>query len=26
MLGDGIKKIYGSEIPIAQKLRKVIDT
>ena len=26
MLGDGIKKIYESEIPIAQKLRKVIDT
>tara|TARA_R100000963_G_C4633601_1_gene98118 strand:+ start:525 stop:1352 length:828 start_codon:yes stop_codon:yes gene_type:complete len=26
MLGDGIKKIYESEIPIAQKLRKVINT
>ena len=26
MVGDGIKKVYESEIPIAQKLRKVTDT
>lgn len=25
MLGDGIKKVYGSEVPIAEKLRKVND-
>ena len=26
MLGDGVKKVYESEIPIVQKLRKVTDT
>mgnify|MGYP003121766492 CR=1 FL=1 len=26
MLGDGIKKVYDSEVPIANKLRKVSDT
>lgn len=26
MLGDGIKKIYKSEVPIAEKLRKIDDT
>ena len=26
MVGDGIKKVYDSEIPIAQKLRKITDT
>jgi len=26
MLGDGIKQIYESEVPIAKKLRKVDDT
>lgn len=26
MLGDGVKKVYKSEVPIAKKLRKVNDT
>ena len=26
MLGDGVKTVYGSEVPIATKLRKVNDT
>ena len=26
MVGDGIKKVYDSEVPIAAKLRKVSDT
>ena len=26
MVGDGIKKVYDSEVPIAAKLRKVTDT
>jgi len=26
MVGDGIKKVYDSEVPIAKKLRKVNDT
>ncbi len=26
MLGDGVKKVYETEVPIAQKLRKVEDT
>ena len=26
MIGDGVKKVYGSEVPIAAKLRKVNDT
>lgn len=26
MLGDGLKKVYSSEVPIAQKLRKISDT
>ena len=26
MLGDGIKVVYNSEVPIAEKLRKVSDT
>jgi hypothetical protein len=25
MLGDGIKKVYDSEVPIMKKLRKVWD-
>ena len=25
MIGDGVKKVYDSEVPIAQKLRKVND-
>jgi N-acetylneuraminate synthase len=26
MLGDGVKKVYETEVPIAQKLRKIEDT
>ena len=26
MIGDGIKKVYDTEVPIAAKLRKVNDT
>mgnify|MGYP003626475249 FL=1 len=26
MVGDGVKKVYDSEVPIAAKLRKINDT